>query len=101
MVFPSHFGFIAQLSTLYFEGESYLMQELQPTKDRINFEMIQHDFEVVCSVIEDMAMITASAHLRGVGRMGSCTADELISFGQDKSWAPGINKLCDQLLSRK
>ena len=80
----------AQLSTLYFRGESYLMQELQPTKDRINFEMIQHDFEVVCSVIEDMAMITASAHLRSVGRMGSCIADELISFGQDNSWHAGL-----------
>ncbi len=76
----------AQLSTLYFAGEHYLMQEMQPTKDRINFKMIQDDFKVVCSVIEDMAMITASAHLRGVGRKGSCTADDLISFGQERGW---------------
>jgi Uncharacterized protein conserved in bacteria (DUF2252) len=72
----------AQLSTLYFEGEHYLMQEMQPAKDRINFKMIQCDFKLVCSVIEDMAMLTASAHLRSVGRKGSCSADELISFGQ-------------------
>lgn len=76
----------AQLSTLFFEGESYLMQEMQPTKDRINFKMIQDDFKIVCSVIEDMALLTASAHLRGVGRKGSCTADELINFGNDQKW---------------
>ncbi len=76
----------AQLSSLFFEGEFYLMQELQPAKDRINFKMIQDNYKEVCSVIEDMAIITASAHLRSVGRMGSCTADELISFGRKDSW---------------
>ncbi len=76
----------AQLSALIFEGESYLMQEMQPTKDRINFRMIQDNFKIVCSVIEDMAMLTASAHLRSVGRKGSCTADELIAFGNDVKW---------------
>ncbi len=76
----------AQLSVLNFNGKSYLMQELQPTKDRINFELIQDNFKVVCSVIEDMAMITASAHLRTVGRKGSCSADELMAFGENKEW---------------
>ena len=76
----------AKLSTLDFEGKSYVIQELQPTADRINFEMIQDRFKVVCSVVEDMAMITASAHLRGVGRKGSCSADELIAFGQNTNW---------------
>ena len=39
----------AQLSTLYFEGDHYLMQEMQPTKDRINFKMIKRDFKVAQS----------------------------------------------------
>jgi uncharacterized protein (DUF2252 family) len=76
----------AQLSTLCFQGEHYLMQELQPTKDRINFKRIDHNVKTVWSVIEDMAMLTASAHLRSVGRKGSCSADELISFGNSNSW---------------
>ena len=80
----------AQLSSLYFEGESYLMQEMQPTKDRINFEMIQDDFKNVSSVMEDMAMITASSHLRGVSRKGACTADDLIAFGLDTGWHEGL-----------
>jgi uncharacterized protein (DUF2252 family) len=76
----------AQLSALDFKGESYLMQEMQPAKDRINFKVIEDDFKVVCRVIEDMAMITASAHLRGIGRKGSCSSDDLIAFGDEKSW---------------
>ena len=76
----------AQLSTLIFEGESYLMQELQPTRDRINFKIIKHNFKDICMVISDMAMLTASAHLRAIGRKGSCSADDLISFGTDDSW---------------
>ena len=76
----------ALLSPLSFEGEFYVMQELQPTVDRINFEVIEDHFKIICSVIEDMAMLTASAHLRCVGRKGSCTADELISFGQNTDW---------------
>jgi uncharacterized protein (DUF2252 family) len=80
----------AQLSTLDFEGNSYLMQELQPLKDRINFEIIQDDFKKVCTVIEDMAMITASAHLRGTGRKGAAVADELVAFGKSSEWEADI-----------
>lgn len=76
----------AELSTLMFEDRHYFMQEMQPTKDRINFKIIQDDFKVVCNVMQDMATITASAHLRGVGRKGSCSADELIAFGESTEW---------------
>jgi uncharacterized protein (DUF2252 family) len=76
----------AQLSTLCFQGEYYLMQELQPTKDRINFKLIDHNVKTVWSMVADMAMLTASAHLRGVSRKGSCSADELIAFGKSNNW---------------
>ncbi|MEO7045203.1 MAG: DUF2252 family protein, partial [Ferruginibacter sp.] len=76
----------AQLSSLSFEGRHYVLQELQPAKDRINFKMIQDDFDDICFVIKDMASLTASAHLRGVGRKGSCTADDLMAYGNSTSW---------------
>ncbi len=80
----------AQLSALRFKNNDFILQELQPTKDRINFKIIQDNFKTVCNVIEDMAMLTASAHLRGVSRKGAAGADDLIAFGADKSW---INEL--------
>jgi uncharacterized protein (DUF2252 family) len=76
----------AHLSTLAFEGDSYIMQEMQPSKDRINFKLIQNNFKEICAVLEDMALISASAHLRSVGRKGTCSAEELIGFGKDHSW---------------
>ena len=76
----------AQLSSMSFQGKDYVMQELQPTKDRINFKLIENKFEDVCNVIEDMALLTASAHLRGAGRKGSCLVDDLMNFGMQESW---------------
>lgn len=80
----------AQLSRIKFQGNFYVMQELQPTKDRINFELIENRIDDVCNVIDDMALITASAHLRGAGRKGSCTVDDLMAFGADNSWHEGL-----------
>lgn len=76
----------AQLSVNIFDGCSYVMQEMQPTKDRINFELIEKEFKKICEVITDMAIITASSYLSSSGRQGSCIADDLILFAQNKDW---------------
>ncbi|GAC1381440.1 MAG: DUF2252 domain-containing protein [Ginsengibacter sp.] len=76
----------AQLSSMNFQGKDFVMQELQPTKDRINFNLIENKFQDVCNVIEDMALLTASAHLRGAGRKGSCLVDDLMNFGVQSHW---------------
>lgn len=76
----------AQLSENMFHNHSYVMQEMQPTKDRINFELIQNDFKKVSCVMQDMGVITASSSLSSSGRQGSSIADELILFAQDSDW---------------
>jgi uncharacterized protein (DUF2252 family) len=76
----------AQLSVNIFDGRSYVMQEMQPSKDRINFEMIDHDFAQIRSVMKDMGVITASSYLSSSGRQGSAIADELIAFGNTTGW---------------
>jgi uncharacterized protein (DUF2252 family) len=76
----------AQLSVNIFKGYSYVMQEMQPTKDRINFELIETEFKKIREVITDMAIITASSYLSSSGRQGSSIADDLIAFGQNKDW---------------
>lgn len=80
----------AQLSVNYFNGESFIMQEMQPSKDRINFELIDHNFSKICCVIQDMGVITASSYLSSSGRQGSAIADDLIAFGQNKEWYGSI-----------
>jgi uncharacterized protein (DUF2252 family) len=75
-----------------FKGDSYVIQEMQPTEDRINFELIKNRYDDIQLVIEDMALLTASAQLRSTGRQGSVIADKLIEFGHDSNWHEAILK---------
>jgi uncharacterized protein (DUF2252 family) len=76
----------ALLGTAAFKENSYVIKELQPTSDKIDFLLIKDRYKDIVQVIEDMAMLTASAQLRSAGRQGSANADELIAFGQNTSW---------------
>jgi uncharacterized protein (DUF2252 family) len=72
--------------TSIFDGDAYTLQEMQPTEDKINFELIKNRYNDIDQVIEDMAMLTASAQLRSSGRQGSAIADELIAYGENTGW---------------
>jgi uncharacterized protein (DUF2252 family) len=80
----------ALLSTSIFKNEAYVMQEMQPTKDSINFKLIKKEYRNIYQVIDDMAMLTASSQIRSSGRQGSSNADELIKLGERKDWQEGI-----------
>ncbi len=76
----------ALLSTSHFRDKYYVMQEMQPTKDSINFKLIKKEYRNIYQVIDDMAMLTASSQLRSCGRQGSSMADIFVSFGENKDW---------------
>ncbi len=78
------------LSHSLFKDEPYLIQEMQPVKDSINFKLIKERYRDIYQVIDDMAMLTASAQLRSSGRQGASVADELIAFGQNNQWQESI-----------
>jgi uncharacterized protein (DUF2252 family) len=80
----------ALLSTTIFKDEAYIIQEMQPTKDSINFKLLKDRYRDMYQVIDSMGMLTASAQLRSGGRQGSAIADELITFGSDTSWQAKI-----------
>jgi uncharacterized protein (DUF2252 family) len=75
----------ALLSETKFRNEYYVIRELQPSSDKIDFTAIQ-SFSEIKRVIKDMAMLTASSQLRSSGRQGSAIADELIQMGSDTHW---------------
>ena len=83
---------VALLGTGMFKGDSYVIQEMQPTEDRINFELIKNRSEDIRLVIDDMALLTASAQLRSTGRQGSVIADKLMEFGYNNDWHEAILK---------
>ncbi|ALL06698.1 hypothetical protein AQ505_15055 [Pedobacter sp. PACM 27299] len=70
----------ALLSTLVFKGDAYVLQELQPTADRINLAGLSGRIKEIKSVVKDMAVLTASAQLRSSGIQGSAINDELSAF---------------------
>ena len=65
---------------------------MQPTEDRMNFELIKNRYDDIRLVIEDMALLTASAQLRSSGRQGSEIADKLIAFGNNNDWQQFVLK---------
>lgn len=70
----------ALLSTTIFKGDDFVMQELQPSADRINLASLSAQIKEIKSVIKDMAVLTASAQLRSAGIQGSASNDELTTF---------------------
>jgi uncharacterized protein (DUF2252 family) len=76
----------ALLSTTRFQDRPYVMKELQPTADKIDFLSVNGRFKDIACVVEDMAFLTASAQLRSAGRQGAAVPDEVIAFGQDSKW---------------
>jgi uncharacterized protein (DUF2252 family) len=80
----------ALLSMTTFQGDSYVLKEMQPTADRIDFLLIRDRAKDIKCVIEDMALLTASAQLRSAGRQGAALPDELIAFGKDTHWQQGL-----------
>ncbi|UAY53077.1 DUF2252 family protein [Ferruginibacter albus] len=76
----------ALLSATVFKKMPFVIEELQPTEDSINFNLIKKDYRNIYQVIDDMAMLTASSQLRSSGEQGSSITDELKEFGAKKDW---------------
>jgi len=86
----------ALLSPVIFKGEPYVIKQMQPSEDKINFDHLDGRYAEIERVAHDMAVLTASAHLRSGGREGSAIADELIAFGEDGRWADALLSYADK-----
>jgi hypothetical protein len=80
----------ALLSTSDFRDKSFIMQEMQPAKDSIDFRLLRDRYRDMYSVIDSMAMLTASAQIRSSGQDRSATTDELKGFGVQEGWQEAI-----------
>ena len=80
----------ALLSFSHFRNESYMIQEMQPTKDSFNFKLVRDAYRDLYQVIHDMGMLTASAQIRSSGWKGASVVDELSAFGGNKQWQDSV-----------
>jgi uncharacterized protein (DUF2252 family) len=76
----------ALLSATNFKNTDYVIRELQPSSDKIDFQLIKDNHKDLSKVISDMAILTASAQLRSAGRKGAAIPDDLIAFGGQTDW---------------
>jgi len=82
----------ALLTPVIFRGEPYLLKQMQPKEDKINFADLGHHDDEIDRVIYDMAVLSASAQLRTGGSGGSAITDELIAFSENEWWMPELLK---------
>ncbi len=80
----------ALLSVLSTSSTSYVLRELQPTADKLDFGTIAHHPKQLKTLVETLARITAWGHIRSGGRQRSAIADDLIQFGLQADWQAEI-----------
>ncbi len=73
----------ALLSSIDIEKTNFVLKELQPVADRIDYNMFKGKLKKLKTIIENIASIYAWGNLRSSGRQGSAIADDLIAFAQN------------------
>jgi uncharacterized protein (DUF2252 family) len=79
----------ALLADLHIGKKSFILKELQPSADRIDYTIFNGNVKKLKNMLEDMATISAWDTLRTGGRQGSAIADEFIYFAKS---GPSIKK---------
>jgi len=83
------------LSPIVFPNKSFVIKELQPEQDKFDFHLHwDGELDSMEKLIQTIAVITASGHLRSAGRQGSSITDELIAFSQQTQWQSDLIAFC-------
>lgn len=79
---------VAFLEPVAMDGRPFVLRALQPSQDRVDMRRARAaDLD---ELVTQLGRLTAWAQLRSGGREGSAIADELIAFGHDEAWRPGL-----------
>ncbi len=81
----------ALLASINVGKRNFVLKELQPTADRIDYTLFSGNTKKLKNILEDMAAVCAWSNLRGAGREGSAIADALIDFAN-------VEKIDEKLL---
>jgi uncharacterized protein (DUF2252 family) len=76
----------ALLRPVYYNKKWYVLKALQPIQDKVDLAAAQGKLDKLEEIINPMARLAAYAHLRGTGRQGSSTADELADQVSRSKW---------------
>jgi uncharacterized protein (DUF2252 family) len=76
----------ALLRPVYYNKKWFVLKELQPVQDKVDLTQAKGKQNKLEDIILPMAKLAAYAHLRGTGRQGSSTADELSESVSRTKW---------------
>ncbi len=76
----------ALLQQVSIDGADFVLRELQPLEDKLDFSILDAKKGKLNEVIRTMAEMAASSYLRSSGWMRSSTIDELITFSATDDW---------------
>jgi uncharacterized protein (DUF2252 family) len=74
----------ALLNSIDLIGRNYVMKELQPIADRIDYNLFKGNIKKLKQILGNMASIYAWGSLRSSGRQNSAIADDLIAFARNE-----------------
>jgi uncharacterized protein (DUF2252 family) len=74
------------MGTLSVNGEKYVLKQLQPSAQKINYSLCNKKMKNVETVMTTMAQALASAQIRSAARMGSADVDALLKFSSQSIW---------------
>ena len=77
---------MAFLSPVSLGGRPLVLRALQPSEDRIRLARPGPSAASLAELVTTLGRLAAWAHLRGTGRQGSASADELVDFGLRRGW---------------
>lgn len=87
----------ALLDYVHFGGKDFVLKELQPVKNKMDFRLCAGRLDHMEDVIGTMTDIAAWAHLRSSGRLGTSTADDLAALVSTTRWQKNIYDLALRL----
>lgn len=90
----------AFLQSLEWEGDSYVVRELQMVDDRVRLHGWEKHPKKLGDAIITMAAVSAWMHLRGCAWRGSASIDDLAEFAREDHWAPAMMQ-CVQDAARR
>jgi uncharacterized protein (DUF2252 family) len=90
----------ALLHAVINDGKSYVLKELQPIADRLDLALWHGHIERLERVIVSMAEITAWGELRGCGRHGAASVEELQRYVAGATWEKNLLALAADSCAR-
>jgi uncharacterized protein (DUF2252 family) len=90
----------ALLRPVYYNNKWFVLKELQPVQDKVDLTQAKGKLGKLQDIILPMATLTAYAHLRGTGRQGSSTADDLAASVSKPKWLNQRFELAEALAAQ-